>query len=85
MNEEMKLENQHCFASVKMALDALVRWDEVARDEERIAEWKGSRDDFDAKLLSLLSWESDIYVRSIDDFMDFLAYRQPKQKQTTEE
>jgi hypothetical protein len=81
VNGAMRLENQYRFASLKMALDALVEWDEVAIDENKQEEARNS-EEFDDKLVALMSWESELYVQSLNAHLDFLDYRQPKRQRT---
>ena len=83
VNEAMRKEAQHRFASVSAALAALVEWDEIALDKKKQKEAKDEVE-FDKNYHALYSWESELYVQSCNGFMNFLEFRQPPKRQQTE-
>jgi hypothetical protein len=76
VNEAMRLDMQHRFGAVKMALDALEEWDDIALDENKQRKAKRENHPFNA----LYTWESELYVLSSQGvlYMDYLDFRQPK-------
>jgi hypothetical protein len=79
VNEAMRKEAQHCFASVSLALNkALVEWDEILLDKKKQKKAQEQvKFDKNYHALYMYSWESELYVQSCNDFMDFLKFKQP--------
>lgn len=84
VNEAMRKEAQHRFASVSAALSALLEWDEIALDKKKQTKKALDPAEFDKNYHALYSWESELYVQSCNDFMNFLEFRQPPKQQQTE-
>jgi hypothetical protein len=84
VNEAMRKEAQHCFASVSLALKALFEWDEILLDKKKQKKAQAQDQvEFNKNYHALYSWESELYVQSCNDFMDFLKFKQPPKRQQT--
>jgi hypothetical protein len=77
-DEGMREKNENRFKALTTAKEALVEWDEVARDmKKRRKAAKG-----ELALEYLVSWEGEIYIPKEDAFMDYKDFKQPKRQKT---